>query len=372
MAASGMIVAIVASALFGTAILGIITYYLHRYVHQKCYQLDSWFHWPVKREDFLNEKESGLPPVSRRERSQQDSRSDHSNSRSRHSRSRKRRSSPKDAFRRRQPDTSRECQGESSQENFPNNTSHRQKERVREGLGQSLDRIIVPTYVPVQFPVPVYYPQAVATGWPAQIAAPRPPVAHPVNPTAIPMDNSMNIPMAQPRASSIPRSPMKAGLTSPASYEPGYNQQYVPPSEHGFAHNSINGGARREARSPWSEIRQVDFIAEVDALPEQLQKDLDELQIVAEVSSDNDDDGDVDEDIQQIPRTYIPRSVPQPAYWVTQPLQQPIVWAPQPERQSSRTMYAPYMKVMGQKRRLRNTERGSQALSNAPPKPDPM
>lgn len=44
MASIGLVVALVFSAIFGAALLWLAIYYVHRYIHQQCLQLEHWFH----------------------------------------------------------------------------------------------------------------------------------------------------------------------------------------------------------------------------------------------------------------------------------------------------------------------------------------
>lgn len=79
MPSTSLIVAIVFAALFGGALIWLMVYYVHRYIHQRCLELGHWFHTIISRQHEL--------PV---HRNYEEQRRGHSKPRSRSSRRRKR------------------------------------------------------------------------------------------------------------------------------------------------------------------------------------------------------------------------------------------------------------------------------------------
>lgn len=50
MANTNLIIALAFAAIFGTALIWLVLYHTHRYIHQQCLELDTWFHLLAQRE----------------------------------------------------------------------------------------------------------------------------------------------------------------------------------------------------------------------------------------------------------------------------------------------------------------------------------
>ena len=353
--------AIVASGIFGTALLWLGTYYLHRYIHQRCLDLDHWFYWHVKREDYGNEKtsnESQSPP--RRGRSPQDLGKGGSSSKGRQSRSRRRHRGPRDSSKeRRGEDTFKDSPRirpkdrleESSIESIRESPKQRSKARPMEMIERRWERPPAASYYPQQ--PQAYQPRIETPPWQQQMAFQMPPqVAMPVQyPTS---------------AFAV------APVIFPVAYNTGYEQQYEEPCELEPVRSASNKVEETGESSPQLGPRIIDFVIECDELPPMLRKAPHSPQSSDEEPSGDEIDGVDDDEIQQIPRAYIPRSVPRAAvssYPQAMAMPQPNFWnmvpTPVPERRTRKVRYAPYVKAVGRRRRLKNADRKRLAPSNA-------
>lgn len=354
----GLIVAIVCSGIFGAALLWLGTYYLHRYIHLRCYELDHWFHFPVKGEDYGNEKAGNRSssPL-RHETFPRGSRSECSSSRSRHSRSRKRYMSPRDDPRNRREEKLRGSPKDNFREGSIESLRDVPRDKPRERRMDRIERNMEMPPAPAYHPLPRrdYYPQIEAPLWQPQMAAPM------VAPMADPMVAPMVFPMGIPMIPLVGTS-MIAPMAPPVAYNPEYERQYAGQYEQEPVQSPSDEGAEIEEPTPQLEHRRIDYIAEVDELPPFMRE---ELQSSAEESSD-DDDGN-DDEIQQVPRDHMPRSVPRAATLCPQPVFWAIPPAPLEQRRTSRVRYAPYAKAVGQGRKLSNADRRRLTPSNASP-----
>jgi hypothetical protein len=357
----GLIVAIVASGIFGTALLWLGTYYLHRYIHKRCLELDHWFHWHVKREDYGNEKtsdESRSPP--RRGRPPQDSGKEGSGSKERQSRSRRRHTSPRDKSTERRGEATfqdsprirpKDQLEESSTESMRESPKQRSRARPMKMVEGTWERPPAPGCYP-QTPH-AYQPRIETPAWQQQMAFQMPPqVAMPVQ---YPMPAFAVAPVVFPVACNT-----------------GYEQPYAEPYEVQPLQSASDKSAEAGEPSPQLGPRIIDFIMECDELPPILRKAPQSSQNFDREPSGDEIDGVDDAEIQQIPRAYIPRSVPRAAvspYPQATATPQPNFWnitpAPVSERRTRRVRYAPYIKDIGQRRRLKNADRKRLASSNA-------
>jgi hypothetical protein len=359
----GLVVAIVTSGIFGAALLWLGTYYLHKYIHWRCLELDHWFHWHVKREDFGREKasnDSRSPP--RRGRSPQYLDKGGSSPEARHSRSGRRQRSPKEgSIERRRAgifhDSTRIRLKDRPKESLTESTRESPKQRPKAGSVERMERRWERPPAAGYYPPPgqAYQHQIEEPTWQQQMAF------HMAPQVAMPMPYPLFAPAGLP-------------VVFPATYNPGREQQHSEPYEQELGQCASGKDTEADEPSLRLEPRIIDFIMECDELPPILRKVPQSPQNSYEEVSGDEIDGVDDDDIQQVPRAYIPRSVPhaaissypqatavpQPSFWNTVP-------ARVPERRTRKARYAPYVKAIGQGRRSRNADRRRLAPSNASP-----
>lgn len=223
-----------------------------------------------------------------------------------------------------------------------------ERDKPRERQMDRIERIMERPPAPAYHPLPRrdHYPSIEAPLWQPQMTAPM--IAPMADPMVAPMIFPMGIPMIAP-------------VVPPVAYNPEYERQYAGQYEQEPVQSSSDKGADTEQTTSRSEHRRIDYIAEVDELPPFMRE---ELQSSAEESSDNDDNED---EIHQVPRDHIPRSVPRTATLCAQPVFWAIPPTPLEQRRTSRGGYAPYAKAVRQRRKLNNADRRRLTPSNASP-----
>ncbi|KAF2126243.1 hypothetical protein P153DRAFT_399696 [Dothidotthia symphoricarpi CBS 119687] len=265
---SGLIIALVIAGLFGAVILWFAVYYLHRYIHRSCLELDYWFHlltppqWRSEPRNHDYGREMGHRCGAKRK----------SRSRSRHGRWDRER----DEYSR----SRRWCRSPQDQEEAAC-TSAKYAERPKPAL-------TMPVYGEQCYPAMGWQQHAPAGGQmaypPIAYQQPFPLYAAPVVPGPMPQQ------YLPPTAVPVPQ---------PATYAPVRRKR--PAETHPVEKGSQPPGPRRF---------ETDFIHICDEYPpiilEKLKKAAPPLQSSSSSSSSSSDDATT----QEIPRRYIPHSAP--------------------------------------------------------------
>lgn len=364
MANPGVVASIACSAIFGTAILWLCIYYLHRYIHMRCLHLDHWFHLltqPSELEDYgreLGRKIESSPSAS-------DSR-------------------PRSVRRGR-------SQGCERERDAREHRSPREREdSVRNGEGRTQRPRPV---MPLQRPRGEYYP---SIEWQGANQMPLGIGMHDSMPMPITpaLEPHLASPILPPRVPQLaPHVATHMAVTPPetVSYVPTGERRYGEPH---YEHEPTEGNQTEEPEEsqtlhPELEPVRMDFIHICDEYPPIVVEAL--KQSTSSPSSDSSSDSE--SSVQNIPRAFIPRSAPHNTFPSSLPFQFPQhphlqtrMYDAGPtsfprqlldksngrgERAEGRAYarYAPYARSTGPRRKLRNVnvDRRHLAPSNAPP-----
>ncbi|KAF2864739.1 hypothetical protein BDV95DRAFT_655577 [Massariosphaeria phaeospora] len=360
MASPGLIVAIIFAGLFGTVILWLGVYYLYRYIHQSCLELDHWFHFLNREhEDYQKEKGekgeksgsggSGVSPALRL-RSSRQSRSDNSRSKRRHT-------SPRDSLRERKLAGEVERSVQTPPRYRGGQGYHPPQQRLTSGEAQE------------------YHPPM---GWQQRLTDGE--VQYPVEPMAMPMEREIASPVGRPGpgGSYAFGNPLGYGYQAGA---PGYEHQYVGHYEEPPVQSQVEEQTMTEPVTTVPEPRaesepiQIDFIHIADKLPDWYLEKKQKHQPPVQPDAATGDNSDAESEIQQIPRAFIPRAAPRAAFqfpqypqfqsrlWEAGPTSYPKQWTNQAGEGQISARYAPYETANGERRTLRNADRRRPAPS---------
>lgn len=283
MASTGLIVATVFAAIFGGALIWLFLYYMHRYIHQRCLELDHWFHTFIPRQHEL--------PVHRDDKEQSRGRS---KPRSRSSRRGERRERKEQDRRRRERES--EERADSTKEN-------RAWERSWQ-RGEDGGTPVLQTSEPIQNPW-ANYQQHASLGWQAQ-------------------PNNIQLPYQPPIVqvqNKYPRLPQPAMMyqqqsqhRAPVMPEPPYRQYPKLRSKTKGSVSTMKSITERSEERPQAvaarpEMREVDYIHICDEYPPIVQGALRKTVRRPPPSSSSSSSGD-SEATQEVPRASIPRGKP--------------------------------------------------------------
>lgn len=289
MPSSNLIVALVFAAIFGTALIWLTLYYVHRYIHQQCLELDHWFHLTTlrrhERHPCCDDMEQG--------------RSSHSKIRSRSKRREKSRGRSQYEKRSRESPEARDVDMQWA--------GQRHRERAQRML---------PASEPMhhQWQEQQFHP---SFRWHGQ-----PPSGAPMVYTQpMPSPQTAEQGAAQASRPTMPAAALQQPFTqkAPAMNEPShYQRQYQHP--HGETRSDTRQGSQREKPSATSKSaqrqratpKQVDYIHICDEYPpiilEALKKN--EGPYSSPCSSSSSSSSDTSATTQEVPRASIPRSTP--------------------------------------------------------------
>ena len=386
MADAGVVAAIVCAGIFGTVILWLAIYYLHRFISDQCEEFDRFFDWLANRhrcrcrydEDVGGEKgtaartsQPALPESSPAPRTREKDKA---------SPSRLPKKARERAARGR---TITEETTEPSVEASPPPAVRRPR---------AYPRITEQEYNP-----PMSYPYA--PPMPHQFGAPQHQFGAPQHQFSVPQHQfggqqpQLGGPQHQFGGAMTPALPtqnhppfmntMNMHTAPPPAYYPEYERQREEEHELRPSSEAEQATEVTEASTTRAAPSRIDFVCFVDELPPMFVSAQDQDQDGEEDPSsrsrvpDQKPEDQATEDIQQIPRAYIPMPVPRAYQTMQQPYQQaqPQSWnmggnAQQKPGYRGSTRYAPYAKLKSfrgkRKFRTASGEGRSMAHSNAP------
>lgn len=355
MPSTNLTIALVFAAVFGTALIWLILYYSYRYIHQRCLDLDHWFHLATLRQPE--------PQACCYEKNKE--RGSHSKSRSRSRKDRHRGRSQYEKHRKRYESRN----GESHRANieWPGQKDVRRA------------RPMLPTSEPVpnQWPEQQFYP---SFGWPgqapggAQMAYP-PPMLYP----QIPGQGGAHMPpFAMPAAVPLQSfSPKATAMPEPAHYQHQYQQPYAETCSDALKEGQPEKppARRKPPRKRRPTVDEVDYIHICDEYPPMV---LDALNKAEErPPSSSSGSSDTSDTTQEVPRASIPQGIPHvsdhaPFQFPQYPTLATRAWNvptsyPRQWTDNVRPRYAASVDMGGQADADANADPRRQAPSNAPP-----
>ncbi|KAF1938092.1 hypothetical protein EJ02DRAFT_514778 [Clathrospora elynae] len=308
MANANLIIALVFAGIFGAALIWLALWYIHRYIHQRCLELDHWFH-------LLSPRQPTPPPcvyvgkIEQREQSKQRSRS------AKRERGRSENARPREQYGSRDRGSH---QASNSNKEWPSN---RDVENARPTIQ------INP---PMQNPLygQPYYPVIGWQEYPQQMMHPQ--MSMPWQSQGAPQISPYAMPATVPQQ---PLPQMAAAIPEPARYPPQYRQPYGEIySEAPKSNQPRSSPARpKSPRKRGRRVNKVDFFHICDEYPPFIREALKKEAPSSSISSSS---SSVSGTTQEVPRDSIPQATP--GFADTLPFQ-----FPQYPHQASRAYNAP-------------------------------